>query len=127
MLRIPLNRLRVVVGQKIQLYAVPSGSAVSTPWKVVNSAGQSTGIVGGYTATRCSGASCGPGSVTPADLENPVETEFYWYVPGTYEVTYSSSIGEAKAVFTVEGPVGYITPTKVLTLEIDNKNSRLSD
>jgi hypothetical protein len=118
--------VRAVVGQKIPLFASPSGSLVanSTPWKIVNTVGQ-TGIVGGYTAQPCSEASCGPASVIPADFEDPLGTEFYWYIPGTYEVTYSSSLGEAKAVFTVEGPVGTITPTYVVPLDIDNTNHRL--
>jgi len=105
----------VVVGEQIQLLALPADSAKGKHWSVPGKP------IVGYTAMVCGTKDtppCGPGSVTPVtpeDLSNPAMTKFYWYLPGTYTVKYSSgAAGKAETTF-------YVAPAPVPTVKANEK------
>jgi hypothetical protein len=116
----------VVLGQPIELFAIPAGTpAQPSAWDVQGTP------VGAYLlfpqqtvapnvptgppppcVQIVATSGCANAEVSLPDFSQG-STTFYWYVPGTYQVTYASSLGSASATFGVSGPTGVHVTTTV--------------
>jgi hypothetical protein len=116
----------VVVGQRIQLFAIPAGTpAQPLAWDVQGTP------VGAYLLfpeqTVAPTVPAGPpppcaeivatSGCVNAEISLPDFTRsatiFYWYIPGVYNVTYSSAIGSASATLGASGPTAVQVKTTV--------------
>lgn len=96
---------QVVVGQPIQLFAMPADDPPRL-WSLNNDEPWAQVAIGNFTPSPSSG------TVTPlstSDFTNQTQTPtFYWVKPGTYIVYYNYSLsgvaGSVQATFNVEGP-----------------------